>query len=78
MGKQLPGGVIKRILLVRSLLQKPKLLLIEEPYIGIEGHNKKQLQDLLRSLRDTTVIAISADEEPAAFYNDVISLHKTN
>jgi ABC-type bacteriocin/lantibiotic exporter with double-glycine peptidase domain len=78
MGKQLPRGVIQRILLVRSLLQKPKLLLIEEPYSGIEGESKKQLQDLLFRLPYTTVITVSAGEESISLYNNVISLSRNN
>ncbi|HVF98100.1 MAG TPA: ABC transporter ATP-binding protein [Flavisolibacter sp.] len=79
MGKQLPGGVIKRILLVRLLLQKPKLLLIEEPYNSIEGEDKKRVQDLLLQPKDTTVIAVSIDKAFAGLYNNIISLdEKTN
>jgi ATP-binding cassette, subfamily B, bacterial len=78
-GKQLPRGVIQRILLVRSLLQKPKLLLIEEPCNGIEGEDKRRVHDLLLQLRDTTVIAVSVDKTFAGLYNNIISIDdKTN
>ncbi len=35
-GRKLPGHAVKKILLVRALLNKPKLLLLEEPWNGLE------------------------------------------
>lgn len=74
-GKRLPRGVIQRILLVRALVQKPLLLLIEEPTNGIEGDGKKEIQDLLLQLPHTTVIAVTADENFINACGQTISLN---
>ena len=62
-GKRLARGVIQKILLVRALAQKPKLLLLEQPTDGIEGEDKKSIEQLLLQLKHTTLIAISADDD---------------
>lgn len=61
-GKKLPRGIIQKILLVRALVQKPRLLLVEEPAGGIEGKQQQSIYELLLKLNNTTVIAVSNDE----------------
>ena len=73
-GKSLPQNVIQRILLVRALLQKPSLLLVEEPAENITGEDRKKIYDLLLNLPQTTVIAVSADEAFQAACHQTLSL----
>jgi ABC-type multidrug transport system fused ATPase/permease subunit len=61
-GKKLPMNVVQKILLVRALAHKPKLLLLEEPWRGIEEPMKSNIEDLLLSLEDTTVVVTTNEE----------------
>jgi ABC-type bacteriocin/lantibiotic exporter with double-glycine peptidase domain len=60
-GIRLPKNAIQKILLVRALMHKPKLLLLEEPWQGIEEAAKKQIQELLLQLPNTTVVVATND-----------------
>lgn len=61
-GKRLPRNVIQRILLVRALAHKPVLLIMEEPWRGIEEPVKQAIQQLILLLKNTTVIMATNDE----------------
>lgn len=61
-GKRLPRNVIQKILLVRAMANRPRLLLMEEPWQGIEEHYRTGIQDLLLQLEGTTVIIATNDE----------------
>lgn len=75
-GKRLPRNVIQKIQLVRALAHKPALLLLEEPWQGIEDHYKQDIQDLLLSLQGVTVLVASNDEAFARRCNRVIEMKK--
>ena len=61
-GKRLPRNVVQKILLVRALANNPALLLLEEPWSGIEEKNKKPIQDmLLKDLQATTILVATND-----------------
>ena len=63
-GIRLPRNVIHKILLVRALAHNPSLLLLEEPWQGIEEKNKKQVQEaLLHESKNTTLLVVTNDEE---------------
>lgn len=61
-GKRLPRNVIQRILLVRALAHKPVLLIMEEPWRGIEEPVRQAIQQLILQLENTTVIVATNDE----------------
>ena len=62
-GIRLPRNVIYKILLVRALAHNPSLLLLEEPWQGLEEKNKKQVQEaLFHESRHTTVLVVTSDE----------------
>ena len=76
-GRKLPGHAIKKILLVRALLNKPRLLLLEEPWIGLEKTNQAQTREfLLHELKKTTVVVITRDIEYAKSCDKIIHLKK--
>jgi ATP-binding cassette, subfamily B, bacterial len=60
-GKRLPKNVLLKILLVRALAHKPKLLLLEEPWQGIDDETAQQIQQLLLHGTDATVIVATND-----------------
>ena len=76
-GKKLPGHAVKKILLVRGLLNKPRLLLLEEPWAGLEEQYQQQIKKLLlHEFNHTTVIVITKDASFAGACDKIIELKK--
>ncbi|MEI8059412.1 MAG: ATP-binding cassette domain-containing protein, partial [Ferruginibacter sp.] len=73
-GRKLPAHAIKKILLIRALINKPKLLLLEEPWIGLEQQYQQQIKNLLLTGINTTVLVITKDEAFAKACDKVIVL----
>lgn len=73
-GKRLPRSVVQKILLVRALSHRPRLLIMEEPWLGIEDEYKNNIQQLILNAADTTVIIATADQAFSAKCNRAIQL----
>jgi len=74
MGQRLPEQIIHNIMLVRAVAGSPRLLLLEEPWSGMEDSNRAQIIQLLSGLRDITTIVVSNDEEFAATCDQVLRM----
>jgi len=48
----LSGGERRRLELSRALATRPKILLLDEPFAGVDPINVQEIQDLVRSMRD--------------------------
>ncbi len=60
----LSGGQLQRVLIARALASGPRLLLLDEPTVGIDVAGQQQFADLLRHLHDDlrlTVMVVSHD-----------------
>lgn len=59
----LSGGQLQRVFIARALLNKPKLLILDEPTVGVDTDNIKTLYDTLKSLKEKgiTIILVSHD-----------------
>lgn len=74
-GRKLPATVVRKILLVRALINKPALLLLEEPWHGLENQYQQQIKNLLLHEMDkTTVFIISKDEDFAKACDQIIHM----
>jgi ATP-binding cassette, subfamily B, bacterial len=62
-GKRLPKNVIQKILLVRALAGKPRLLLLEDPWMNFEEQHRREIMQLLSQLKNTTVVVVTNDED---------------
>ena len=66
---QISAGEAQRVTLARSLLSKPDLLLLDEPFANIDATLKEELQkikDILKEFDITTVI-VTHDSSEAFF-----------
>ncbi|MGJ9458042.1 ABC transporter ATP-binding protein [Oceanobacillus sp. CF4.6] len=72
---QLSGGQQQRTSLARSLVTKPKVLLLDEPLSALDAKIRKQLQVDIRELQKTlgiTMIFVTHDQEEAMILSDRI------
>jgi ATP-binding cassette subfamily B protein len=73
-GYHLPGKIIKKILLVRAMVHRPALLLLEEPWLGLEAEYITGIREYLLKLKDTTVIIVTNDPTYHSMCDKVINL----
>ncbi|MGX8714599.1 MAG: ABC transporter ATP-binding protein [Lachnospiraceae bacterium] len=72
---QLSGGQQQRIAIARSLLLKPSLLLLDEPFSALDAKIRQQMREELKKIqRDLgiTVIFVTHDQEEAMSLSDRI------
>lgn len=55
---ELSGGQQQRAILARALVSDPQLLLLDEPFNGLDRENRDMLLDLVREQRDEGVTAV--------------------
>lgn len=48
---ELSGGYARRVLLARALMHNPKLLILDEPTVGLDPHIRHQLWNVIRDLK---------------------------
>lgn len=74
-GKRLSSAVIRKVLLLRALLSHPKLLLLEEPWLGFDADCKEKVQHyLLHEIPDTTVLLITNETAFAQQCHRIVEL----
>ena len=60
----LSGGEFQRVLLARAMLNRPQLLVLDEPVVGVDFSSSSALYQLISKIRDSTgcgVLLISHD-----------------
>lgn len=72
---ELSGGQKQRVALARTLVTKPKILLLDEPFSALDGvikeSIKQRIQDIAREFKLTTII-VTHDPEEALTLSDKI------
>lgn len=63
------GGERKRLMLLRLVMTKPKLAILDEPDSGADGTTQKQIADTIHKMHDTTFMFISHQQK----FTDLIS-----
>ncbi|MEV7098049.1 branched-chain amino acid ABC transporter ATP-binding protein/permease [Amycolatopsis sp. NPDC051045] len=56
--RSLPYGIQRRVELARAMAAEPSLLLLDEPAAGLNGQEVGQLQEIVRSIRDSGVTVV--------------------
>jgi NitT/TauT family transport system ATP-binding protein len=78
---QLSGGMQQRVQIARSLAQRPKIILMDEPFGALDAITRQVLQDELQALareRNMTVIFITHDLEEALYLGDSVIVLASN
>ena len=66
----LSGGQIQRVFIARALLSSPKLLILDEPTVGVDAENVIALHDTLKELKENGITIILISHDPH-FCNDL-------
>jgi lipooligosaccharide transport system ATP-binding protein len=53
--RELSGGMRRRLLIARALVNRPRLLVLDEPTTGLDPQARRGVWDVLRALRDEGV-----------------------
>lgn len=56
--KQLSGGQAQKVMIARAMVNDPKLLLLDEPTVGVDEKSKRDFLKLLANLNDKHKISI--------------------
>lgn len=75
--KALSGGELQRVYLARSIVRKPKLLLLDEPATGIDTAGETDFSHLIEHYKEkygATVIMVTHDWEAAYNHADKVLL----
>lgn len=76
---QLSGGQQQRVFMARALAQQSEILLLDEPFAGVDAATERAIAGLLAEAKreDKTVIVVHHDLETAAeFFDRVVLLNR--
>ncbi len=76
---QLSGGQQQRVFLARALAQEADLLLLDEPFVGVDAATEEAIIGLIRRLKDQgrTVLLVNHDLTVVReYYDDLVMLNQ--
>lgn len=77
--EQLSGGQKQRVALARTMVMKPKILLLDEPLSALDGVIKESIKDKIRTIAKEfhlTTIIVTHDPEEALTLSDRVLIMK--
>ncbi|RAZ55665.1 ATP-binding cassette domain-containing protein [Campylobacter hyointestinalis] len=76
LASSLSGGMKQKLAFGVTLLKKPKLLLLDEPGVGVDPISRAELWDMARSLNDVCILWATSYLDEASLCDKVILLNK--
>ncbi|MDF2953235.1 MAG: ABC-type multidrug transport system [Thermodesulfobacterium sp.] len=73
--KELSEGLKRRVLIIRALLHQPKLLLLDEPTVGLDPHIRRKIWSFIKNIQKTgtTILLTTHYMEEAEFLADKVA-----
>jgi len=74
--QQLSGGQQQRVAVARAVVNKPKLILADEPTGNLDSHNGSEVMQMLTDMNEqgTTIIMVTHSEHDARFSHRIIRM----
>lgn len=74
--RELSGGEMRRVMIARALINKPRLLILDEPTGDLDSQNTQTVVSLLRdcAASGAAVLVVTHDESVAASANSVYTM----
>ena len=75
--RELSGGQQQRVALVRSLITKPKVLLLDEPLSNLDAKLRVKMREEIREIQkkyEITMVFVTHDQEEAMVLGDKIAI----
>ncbi|MCL4145908.1 UNVERIFIED_CONTAM: hypothetical protein GTU68_056981, partial [Idotea baltica] len=57
---RLSGGMKQRIGIIQAIITKPKILILDEPIIGLDPNERKNFNSIISGLSNNTIVLISS------------------
>ena len=73
--KELSGGMKQRVAIARTLINKPKLLLMDEPFGALDPQTRWEMQGMLIDIshrEDNTILFVTHDVAEAVYLADTV------
>ncbi|MFJ3595293.1 ATP-binding cassette domain-containing protein [Streptomyces sp. NPDC090126] len=74
--KSLSGGMLRRAGIATAIVGSPRLILLDEPTVGLDPAQRLEFRDLIRQLSDTAVVLSTHLVEDVAATCDVVGVLK--
>jgi ABC-2 type transport system ATP-binding protein len=73
--KELSGGLKRRVLIIRALMHQPKILLLDEPTVGLDPHIRRKLWSFIKNIQSkgTTILLTTHYMEEAEHLADRVA-----
>jgi len=73
--KELSGGMRRRLLIVRALLHRPKILLLDEPTVGLDPHIRRKIWHLIKQIQEkgASILLTTHYMEEAEYLSDRVA-----
>ena len=77
-GSKLSGGQRQFVSLIRAIIQNKTIFLLDEPSSSLDTTNKKIFIDLIKNIKNKTIIISTHDKQIMGLFDRVINIGKMN